>query len=503
MSSGIVCKKACGALIGSALGAALAAAPAFAQTLADPTLGVTTVVGGLSQPISMAFLGPNDFLVTEKASGQVKRVTNGAVAGVVLDLAVNSNSERGLLGMALHPAFPHRPYVYLYHTESSTGADTNIVANVPLLGNRVDRFVWNGSTLAFDRNIIRLRAFQNDLNNVLNPANPQPLLRGNHNGGVIRFGPDGKLYIIIGDNGRRGATQNIYPGLLPDGSDDAFGGPLPDNAHLTGVILRLNDDGSTPRDNPFHKSGEQLAERIGGAIGEEVGQNLRRIFAYGVRNSFGMTFDHVTGDLWTTENGGRAFDEVNRVERGFNGGWVQLMGPLERVGDFKSIELAAGVSAANGSPNGLQQARFPASAIAETPEEARARMFDVPGSHLRDPEFSWKYVVPPAALGFVNGDGLGEQYDGDLIVGSAVARAANAGHLYRFRLNGGRNKFQFDDDRLKDTVADNVAVDDFLTEGEEILFGSNFGIVTDIQTGPDGALYLVSPAGTVRKIARQ
>ena len=111
-------------------------------------------------------------------------------------------------------------------------------------------------------------------------------------------------------------------------------------------------------------------------------------------------------------------------------------------------------------------------------------------------------MVPPAALGFIDGTGLGEQCDGDLIVGSAVARAANLGHLYRFRLNGGRNRFEFDDDRLKDNVADNLAIDDFTTEGEEILFGTNFGIVTDINTGPDGNLYLVSPAGSILRISK-
>jgi glucose/arabinose dehydrogenase len=482
-------------------GLALHAADARAQGLVDPSLSVSTVAGGLSQPIAMAFIGPNDILVTEKATGLVKRVTNGSVTGVVLDLAVNSNSERGLLGIALHPNFPGTPYVYLYNTESSTGADTAVAANVPLLGNRVDRFRWNGSILIFDRNIIRLRSFQNDRNNVADPT--LPVLRGNHNGGVLRFGPDGKLYVIIGDNGRRGWTQNILEGLITNTSgqiaDDEFGGPLPDNAHLTGVILRLNDDGSTPRDNPFHESGEQLGRRIGGSLGAEVGDNLQRIFAYGVRNSFGMTFDPKKGDLWTTENSGRAFDEINRVERGFNGGWIQFMGPLSRVAEFKALEIAVGFGA-NG-PTGLQQTRFPPASIADTPEDARFRLFDVPGSHARDPEFSWKYVVPPAGLGFVDGTGLGAQYDGDLIVGSAVARAANPGHLYRFRLNGGRNRFMFDDERLRDKVADNLSLDDFTTEGEEILFGTNFGIVTHIETGPDGALYLVSPsAGSIRKI---
>jgi glucose/arabinose dehydrogenase len=466
-----------------------------AQTLIDPSLTVTTVVGGLSQPIAMAFIGPNDILVTEKATGRVKRITNGAVAGVVLDLPVNSSSERGLLGIALHPEFPMVPYVYLYNTESSTGADSTESAEVPLLGNRVDRFVWNAGSLVFDRNIIQLRAFQNDHNS---PADPSmEVLRGNHNGGVLRFGPDGKLYIIIGDNGRRGWLQNNLEGPSPD---DEFGGPEPDDAHVTGVILRLNEDGTTPDDNPFHQAAEQAGSRVGGDIGEQVTSNLQKIFAYGVRNSFGMTFDPKRGDLWTTENGGRAFDEVNHVERGFNGGWIQFMGPLGRVAEFKAIEQAAGIGA-NG-PNGLQQLRFPATRIADTPSDARKRLFDVAGSHPHDPEFSWKRVVPPAALGFIDGTALGEQYDGDLIVGSAVARPTNLGNLYRFRLNGGRNRFEFDDNRLKDNVADNLAVDDFTTEGEEILFGTNFGVVTDIQTGPDGTLYLVSPVGTIQRISK-
>jgi glucose/arabinose dehydrogenase len=468
-------------------------------TLVDPDLTITTVASGLNQPISMAFIGPNDILVTEKASGQVKRVTNDLVT-VVLDLTVNFNSERGLLGMALHPDFPDTPFVFLYNTESTTGPlDTNVAANVPVLGNRVDRFRWNGSTLTFDRNIIKLRAFQNDLNNVADPT--LPVLRGNHNGGVLRFGPDGKLYIIIGDEGRRGWTQNNLEGPFPDDAI-GFGGPAPDDEHLTGVILRLNDDGSTPADNPFHDSARQATRQIGGEVGAQVGRNLRRIYAYGVRNSFGMTFDPKKGDLWTTENSGRAFDEINRVERGFNGGWIQFMGPLSRVAEFKAIEISVGFGV-NG-PTGLQQMRFQATRISDTPKEAKSRLFHIPGSHPSDPEFSWKQVVPPAALGFIDGDALGAQYDGDLIVGSAVARPANLGHLYRFRLNGGRNHLVFDDPRLDDKVADNLALDDFVTEGESLLFGSNFGVVTDIQTGPDGALYLVGPSsGAIRKIARQ
>lgn len=485
-----------------------AAFDARAQTLVDPALSVATVVSGLSQPIAMAFLGPNDILVTEKASGQVKRVQNGVVTGVVLDLAVNSGSERGLLGMALHPQFASNPYVYLYNTESTTGADTAVLDEAPLLGNRVDRFVWNGSTLVFDRNIVRLRALQNDLNGVTDLANPfnnpVALPRGNHNGGVLRFGPDGRLYVILGDNGRRGALQNNLEGPTPD---DEFGGPLPDSAHTTGVVLRFNADGSAPWSNPYYFLGVLIKFLIGGTVGDELGTSLQRIHGYGVRNSFGMAFDPSSGDLWTTENGGRAFDEINRVVRGFNGGWIQAMGPVDRIADYKAIEVGVGIG--GGGPVGLQQLRWPATNISDTALDARNRMLSLWGSRYRDPEFSWKHVTPPAGLGFVKGNGLGATYAGNLIVGSAVFRPvaappsvmANPGNLYRFRLNAQRTGFVFTDPALADKVADNTGRDDWQTEQAELLFGNDFGIVTDIQTGPDGHLYLVgTSSGTIRKI---
>src|SRR5438105_5607017 len=222
-----------------------ASSPVAAQgagaTMVSPQLAVREVVSGLNTPISVAFLGPNDMLVLEKNTGQVKRIVNGVVQSTVLDLAVNFASERGLLGIALHPNFPTNPGVYLYWTCTAphpddpfipsltacpdppvAGSDTDDILAVPLLGNRVDRFIWDGSTLTFDRNLIKLHAFQNDGGPV--PAGQgdegQPP-RGNHNGGVIRFGPDGKLYIIIGDNGRRGQLQN-----LPCGPTTTCPGPL-------------------------------------------------------------------------------------------------------------------------------------------------------------------------------------------------------------------------------------------------------------------------------------
>ncbi len=475
-----------------ALALAVSAVPVPAQTgpvMLHPRLDVRTVVSGLSQPIAMAFLGPNDLLVSEKASGQVKRVTNGAVAGVVLDLAVNSASERGLLGMALHPDFPANPGVYVFWSESSTGADSTSLADVPLLGNRVDRFTWNGASLTFDRNIKIFRSFQADQG--------QPL-RGNHDGGVIRFGPDRKLYVIVGDTGRRGRTQNLPNGPFGPGiPDDQFGGPEPDDAHLTGVVLRLDDDGSAPADNPFYAFGAQ--------VGGEVGANIQKLFAYGFRNSFGVDFDPVTGDLWTQENGDDTFTELNRVLPGHNGGWVQVMGPLSRIAEFKRIETTQ-------FGGQMQQIRWPPANIADSPEEALARLFMLPGAHYSDPEFAWRYELPPAAIGFMRGRGLGPQFENDLFIGAArtgippsqvPGASVISGHLFRMQLTGNRRKIAVDDPRLEDRVADNLDKHD-ITESESLLIGIDFGVGTDIQTAPNGNLWVVSlTSGAIYEVFRK
>ena len=135
------------AACGTALSALSLPSRADVPAMLDPNLQVTTVLNsGITQPIGIVFLGSvNDYLVLEKASGQIKRVIGGVLQPTpVLDLAVNSNSERGLLSMVLHPNFPGTPFVYVRWTESTTGADSTAVAQVPLLGNRVDRFIWNG-----------------------------------------------------------------------------------------------------------------------------------------------------------------------------------------------------------------------------------------------------------------------------------------------------------------------------------------------------------------------
>lgn len=407
----------------------------------------------------------------------------GAVQSTVLDLAVNFASERGLLGIALHPNFPANPGVYLYWTESTTGDDTNVLANTPLLGNRVDRFIWDGSSLTFDHNLIHIRAIQQDA------GQPE---RGNHDGGVLAFGPDGKLYIFIGDLGRRGHLQNlpcgptaVYPG--PTVPDDQFGGPEPDNAHLSGVILRLNDDGTTPSDNPFFD--------VGGSMGGEVGANIQKIFSYGHRNGFGMAFDPLSGNLWMQENGDDSFSEINRILPGMNGGWIQIMGPVERIDQFKEIKTTFG-------NQDLQQIRWPPTNIADTPEEALSRLFMLPGANYSDPAFSWKWEVAPGGIGFVSGRALGPQYQGDLFVGAAIP-ALEGGYLFHFNLTGNRRKIAVDDPRLNDRVADNLAKHE-ITESESLLIGRGFGSGTDIETGPNGNLFVVSlTQGAIYEIFRR
>jgi hypothetical protein len=236
-------------------------------------------------------------------------------------------------------------------------------------------------------------------------------------------------------------------------------------------------------------------------MGGEVGANIQKIYAYGVRNGFGMAFDPLSGNLWAQENGEDAFDEINRVEPGMNSGWIQIQGPLSRVGEYRYIETTFAHD--EDFPN-LQQFRWGPERIAATPQEAQSRLFVLPGSHFSDPEFSWKYVVPPAGLGFMSGTALGSNFYGDMFTGSAEDEAdMNGGMLFRFNLTGNRRSIAVSDPRLDDRVSDNLTFDD-LTESESLLIGRDFGVLTNIQTGPNGNLMVVSLThGTIYEIYRR
>lgn len=209
---------------------------------------------------------------------------------------------------------------------------------------------------------------------------------------------------------------------------------------LVGGVYRLNDNGTVPSDNPF--TGNANA-------------NFHRWFGYGVRNTFGIAFDPVTNRLWETENGPGNYDEINLIPSGFNGGWNPIMGPDSR-------------NSAN----------------------AATDLVNLPGSAYSDPEFSFFTPVAVTGIEFLAGSLMDAAYHDAVVVG-----ANNTGELYLLRLNETRDGFVLGGD-LADHVADTTA------ERNLTRFGQGFGALTDLQVGPDGALYATSIAnGIVYRIA--
>jgi glucose/arabinose dehydrogenase len=167
-------------------------------------------------------------------------------------------------------------------------------------------------------------------------------------------------------------------------------------------------------------------------------------FAYGMRSSHGMDFDPMTGVLWNTENGAPFVDEINLVNAGFNSGWKIVQGMVPP--DYNLTDLV---------------------------------MFNEE-SHYSNPEFTWTEPVNPTALEFFNSSELGQQYENNIFVGDT-----SNGTIYRFQLNENRSAFVLEG-ALDDTVANTPE------EAENAIFGTGFGGITDIKTGPDGYLYILS-----------
>ncbi len=238
-----------------------------------PGTRVETVVSGVNFGIAMAFTPDGRIFYTEKSTGRVRVISAAGelLAEPLLDVPVVSNSERGLLGVAVHPDFATNGWVYVYYTRSN-GGDSSVDSSA--VDNRVVRFTVAGDTVEGGETLL-----------ITLPVTPGP----RHNAGNVHFGPDGKLYVSVGDLENSDSAQNI----------DA----------RTGRILRLNDDGTIPDDNPFGADNPT--------------------FALGLRNSFDFTFDPVSGALFATENSTVNHDEVNRLPAGANGGWPTVEGDVE------------------------------------------------------------------------------------------------------------------------------------------------------------------------------
>jgi aldose sugar dehydrogenase len=366
-------------------------------------LNIEAVVAGLSSPTGMTFLDDNNILVLEKR-GNVRLVANGILQEQpILHVPVNAEGESGLLGVAISNGSAGsnqditNTNVFLYYTEADP------------LRNRIYKYQWDGKILTNPTLILDL------------PAGPRP----NHNGGKITIGPDGYLYAVIGNLNRDGQLQNFADGPPPDD---------------TGSIFRINpEDGSAAPDNPFASSNNNV---------------LSKYYAYGIRNSFGINFDPVAGNLWDTENGEDKYDEINLVEPGFNSGWETVMGPISRS------------------------------------EESEEDLVNFPGSHYADPLFSWASTVGLTDIEFLSSSNLGERYTNNIFVGDIIR-----GNLYLFEVNENRDGISLDTAQQQSDLTDLVV--DNEDELSAITFASGFGGITDIETGPDGSLYVLSDADLI------
>lgn len=377
----------------------LAGAPAFAQSVNDPGLMIEQVVSGLSNPTGMTFVSPNQMWVIEQSTGKVRSVINGALqANAVLDLAVAGGLEPGLLSIVKHPDFASNGYIYVYYTRST-------VDGGPRLANRIARFTWNGTTI--------------------DPASEMmvhelPAQNSSHHGGIICFGLDGTMFAVIGDQHADEQTVN-FP----------TGGP-----REIGVVVRFNQDGSVPEDNPFTTTG------------------WRYIYAYGMRNSFGIAVDPLTGYLWQSENGEPLREEINLVRPGTNSGWQDVFGFVTTP------------------PTGLTV---------------------IPGSFYSDPEFEFRVTAAPTTVMFQTSPVLGANRRHDMFVGEGHFSANH--RIFGFELNANRDGLSFSAPALQDLIGHSYA------EMQPIVFAENFGIITDIETGPDGFMYVVDrTAGKVFRI---
>jgi glucose/arabinose dehydrogenase len=254
-----------------------------------------------------------------------------------------------------------------------------------------------------------------------------------HNGGKMIIGPrDHQLYVTIGDlNSPNTLMQNYKYGK---------------KSSYSSVILRIDPlTGLPSAGNPFLNN-----KTTGSGVMNITG--LDYLYAYGVRNSFGLAFDTLTGSLWDTENGENTYDEVNLVKPGFNSGWDKIMGPFARNNDTV----------------------------------AQNKLVNLPGSYYSDPKFSWRTPIGVTAIEFFNSSKFGINYDNSIFIGDI-----NFGNIYNFKVNNPDRTTLNLNDGLHSGLVDHVA--DNKKESVENLFATNFqGRITDIKTGPDGNLYILT-----------
>jgi glucose/arabinose dehydrogenase len=430
--------------------------------LLDYNLEVQEYVNGLDRPTDMAFLGPDDLIILEQYNGTVQRIKDGKMLPMsLLDVNVASRpgTERGLLGIEVMQQESGHPFVFLYYTETQSKDGGT------LLGNRLYRYVFvddvNGGKLINKTLLLDLPA-------ITNTPTTGRIFGGDHNGGKLALGPDGNLYLTIGDVRHKTEIQNFMEGAKADG---------------TGGILRVTPNGDAVD---------------GGILGST--HPLDKYFAYGIRNSFGIDFDPVTGHLWDTENGPADYDEINLVFPGFNSGWQSTMGYIgnktppkfspDQLLRFVSAHLMnAGHSMITGNKTAVNESiNIAREQLESYPMSIGLNNFDGQGVYS-DPEFVWGEPVGPTAIKFYNSSVLGEKYLNRMFVGEV-----NTGKILNFALNSSRTGLD-----LRGNLSDHIA--DTRNQSDSIILGRGFGLITDIEVGPDGFLYITDlGSGTVYRI---
>jgi len=276
------------------------------------------------------------------------------------------------------------------------------------------------------------------------PGLPGP----SHNGGKLLMDKDGNLLVTVGDLQSTKFNQNMTG--YDTKAQNILNGTSPDGR---AGILRITQDGKS----------------VGsGILGDDSTLNL--YYAYGIKNSFGIGIDPLTDNVWDTENGPQFGDEINLVKPGFNSGWEKVQGIWK-----------------------LNQTREKESEYDESKNEVEFVNFDGKGKYS-PPEFVWDKPVAPTAIVFLNSEKLGEQYANDIFVGSA-----KKGTLFHFDLNPDRESLNLSGD-LTDLLYSKKE------DSSNIVFGENFGVITDLKVGPDGYLYVVSASrgtdeGAIYRIA--
>ena len=414
----------------------------------DSNLKVELVARNLNFPTAIDFLGNDDLLLTEKDTGNVYEIINGNITAPLIHLNVTTRDERGLLGLAIsgngNNSSKDNTLVYLYYTLCGKDKDTDSEVSQQFLnGEKVGQPTIKGGSKKCGNYVYRyeLDAKNNKLVAPKLIASLPGLPGPSHNGGKLLMDKEKNLFVTIGDLQTTKFNQNKTG--YDTKAQNIINGTFPDGR---GGILRITQDGK-PVGN--------------GTLGVDYPLNL--YYAYGIKNSFGIGLDPVTDNLWDTENGPQFGDEINLVKPGFNSGWEKVQG----IWKLNQTREKDGIF--DNSTKGVEFVDFSSK------------------GKYSNPEFVWDKPVAPTALAFLDSDKLGQQYTNDIFVGSA-----KKGTLFHFDLKPDRESLDLIGD-LADLVYSKK------DDSSKIVFGENFGVVTDLKVGPDGYLYVVSGSGETGK----